>query len=98
MTTEEKSLSEMVADYMALPGNVPEPRPESEFVVSGLRAAMSANTVIRRKIISEVSNILHCKSEDLEFLFTEFGTTTPSTSKYEVMVPDFQTELYDIAE
>lgn len=98
MTTEEKPLREMIADYMSVPGHVPEPKAESDFVISGLRAAMSANAVTRRKIISDVSGILQCNSEDLEFLFAEFGTPAPSASNYEVMLPDFQTALYAFAE
>jgi len=98
MTTQVKTLGEMIADYMSIPGHVPEPKAESDFVISGLRAAMAANPVTRRKIMSDVSKILDCKSEDLEFLFAEIETSSSSASKCEVMVPDFQTELYAIGE
>lgn len=93
-----KKLSELISAHMSRPGHVSEVPAEADFVMSGLRAANSANMITRRKILSDVSDILDCKSEDLEFLFADFAATTSSVSSYEVMVPDFQTKLLAAAE
>ena len=93
-----KKLSELVIAYMSRPGQVPEGLAEADFVMSGLRAANSANMMTRRKILSDVSDVLDCKSEDLDFLFTEFAMPMTSVSNYEVMVPDFQSQLLAAAE
>lgn len=93
-----QKLNELIASYMSVPGHVQESGPETDFVISGLRAASSANLIMRKKILSDVSEVLSCKSEDLEFLFTDFGTPSSSVVSYEVMVPDFQSRLFAIAE
>jgi len=93
-----EQLNELITSYMSVPGHVQEPIAEADFVISGLRAAISANLITRRKILSDVSDILGCKSEDLEFLYTDIENAAASTQKYEVMVPDFQTKLFAIAE
>lgn len=93
-----KMLSELIATHMSRPGHVAKSPSESDFIMSGLRAAGSANMITRRKILSDVSDVLDCKSEDLEFLFTEFSMPVSKASNYEVMLPDFQTQLLAIAE
>ena len=93
-----KKLSELVSAYMSRPGHVSEGLVEADFVMSGLRAANSANMITRRKILSDISDVLDCKSEDLEFLFTEFAMPMTSVPNYEVMVPDFQSQLLAAAE
>lgn len=93
-----KKLSELVAAHMSRPGHVSEAPAEADFVMSGLRAATSANMITRRKILSDVSDVLDCKSEDLEFLFAEFAMPISTAANYEVMVPDFQSQLLAIAE
>ena len=93
-----QKLRELIAAHMSIPGHVPERQPEADFVISGLRAATAANLITRRKILSDVSDVLGCKAEELEFLFTEFAMPINSSANYEVMVPDFQTRLLAIAE
>ena len=93
-----QKLNEMIVTHMSKAGHVPEVDPEAEFVISALRAAIAANSIARRKILSEVSDMLACKSEDLDFLFSEFSLPASSSASYEVMVPDFQSKLYAIAE
>ncbi|MEP4053308.1 MAG: hypothetical protein ABJN22_13780 [Litorimonas sp.] len=98
MMTLTKKLSELIATHMSRPGHVTDAPVEADFVMSGLRAAGSSNMITRRKILSDVSQLLDCKSEDLEFLFTEFAMPISSVPNYEVMVPDFQSQLLAIAE
>jgi len=93
-----KKFFELIAKHMSRPGHISDLPPEADFVMSGLRAASSANMITRRKILSDVSDVLACKSEDLEFLFTEFSTPMTKTANYEIMVPDFQSRLLAIAE
>jgi hypothetical protein len=93
-----RKLLELIATHMSRPGHVSKSPDEADFVMSGLRAATSANMIMRRKILSDVSDVLDCKSEDLEFLFTDFGKPVASVPNYEVMVPDFQTQLLAAAE
>jgi len=93
-----KKLFELIAKHMSRPGHVSETPAEADFVMSGLRAAGSANMIARRKILSDVSDVLQCKSEDLEFLFTEFAMSSSTVPNYEVMVPDFQSQLLAAAE
>ena len=66
--------------------------------MSGLRAATSANMISRRKILSDISDVLDCKAEELEFLYSEFSMPIQSAANYEIMVPDFQSQLLAIAE
>ena len=93
-----KMLFELIVTHMSRPGHVLEAPAEADFVMSGLRAATSANLITRRKILSDISDVLDCKSEELEFLFSEFATPKNSIPNYEVMVPDFQTQLLAAAE
>jgi len=93
-----KKLFELITKHMSRPGHVSEMAAEADFVMSGLRAAGSANMIARRKILSDVSDVLQCKSEDLEFLFTEFAMPSSTVPNYEVMVPDFQSQLLAAAE
>lgn len=93
-----QKLFELINTYMSRPGHVSELPSEADFVMSGLRAAMSANMITRRKILSDVSDVLDCQSEDLEFLFTEFSMPVSMAPNYEIMVPDFQSQLLTIAE
>jgi len=96
MIQSTESLGDLIAAHMSVPGNVPEPQVESDFIISGLRAAGSANSIAREKILSDIADIMACKPQDLEFLFIESPIT--STKTCEVMVPDFQTQLLAIAE
>ena len=41
------------------------------FVSAGLVAAFHTKKTVRETILSDVSNALNCKSEDLEFLFSD---------------------------
>lgn len=91
-------LSELITKYMSRPGHVSDVPAAADFVTSGLRAAMSANMIGRNKILSDVSDVLDCRSEDLEFLFSDFTKPGTQTSNYEIMVPDFQTRLLSVAE
>lgn len=97
MTLSTK-LFELIAKHMSRPGHISDTPPEADFVMSGLRAATSANMITRRKILSDVSDVLDCRSEDLEFLFTELSMPITNTANYEIMVPDFQSQLLAIAE
>jgi len=98
MMTLSKKLFQLIAEHMSRPGDVPNVRAEADFVMSGLRAANAASLITRNKILSDVSDVLNCKSEDLEFLFTEFTMPMTKTANYEIMVPDFQTQLLAVAE
>lgn len=93
-----KKLSELIATYMSRPGHVSEAPYEADVVMSGLRAATSANMIARRNILSDVSDILNCEAEDLEFLFTDLAVPRASTTSFEVMVPDFHSQLRAAAE
>jgi len=97
MTLTEK-LSALITTYMSRPGHIAETQSESDFIMSGLRAANGANLITRRKILSDVSDILDCHSEELEFLFVDFSTSHGSTKHYDVRLPDYRAELYSVAE
>jgi len=97
MTLTEK-LSNLIASYMSRPGHIGETPSESDFIMSGLRAANSANIIARRKILSDVSDVLNCNIEDLEFLFVDFSAQGDAVKHYDVMVPDYRTELFSVAE
>lgn len=95
--TLTRKLFELIAKHMSRPGDISEVPEEADFVMSALRAANSANMITRRRILSDVSDVLDCKSEDLEFLFTDFSPQVRAAN-YEIMVPDFQTQLLALAE
>lgn len=91
-------LQTLITSHMTVPGHVELECPKSNFVMSGLRAAGSANSLSRNKILSDISDVLNCNAKELEFLFDEFAMPIQSSPNYEVMVPDFQTRLMAIAE
>jgi len=91
-------LGELIATHMSVPGHVLPSRPEAEFVMSGLRAAAAVNAIAREKILSDVSDVLGCHSKDLEFLFSGLDLKASPAENYEVMVPDFQSQLFAVAE
>ena len=93
-----KKLFQLIASHMSVPGHVSKSPPESNFVISGLRAANVASLPVRRKILADVSDVLDCRTEDLNFLFDSFSESISPIANYEVMVPDFRSELLDIAE
>ena len=93
-----EKLGELIAAHMAVPGDVAQQKPEANFVVSSLRAALFSNMVTRRKILSDVSDVLGCQAQDLEFLFADLNKPTQSTQKNDVMVPDFRARLMAVAE
>lgn len=93
-----ENLGELIAAHMAVPGDVPEQKPEANFIISGLRAAISVNPIARHKILSDIANIIDCRAQDLEFLFSDNSRLAAPSQKSELMVPDFQTRLFAIAE
>lgn len=93
-----QKLGDLIAVHMSKSGDLPEQQPETDFILSGIRAAISANLVTRRRILSDVADVLGCKAQDLEFLFVDFGKSAQPNASYEVMVPDFQSELLAAAE
>jgi len=109
-----QKLRELISKHMSVPGDVAETRPEADFVNSGLRAATGANITARRKILTDVSDILSCKAEDLEFLFDEIPAALRKSKQYDLFsempkpvqhaanydieVPDFRASLYAVAE
>ena len=97
MNLTEK-LSALIATFMSRPGHIAETQSESDFIMSGLRAANGANMITRQKILSDVSDILNCSTEDLEFLFVDFSTPPGSRKHHDVRVPDYRSELYSVAE
>lgn len=95
---KEARLEDMISKHMSVPGNVPMRQTEADFVMSGIRAAAAASAMTRRKILSDISDVIGCSAEALDFLFTEFEMPIATAANYEVMVPDFQRELLAVAE
>ncbi len=93
-----QKLGDLIATHMFVPGHVKPARAETNFVMSGLRAATSASLINRRKILSDVSDVLNCRPEELDFMFSDFAMPITSPANYEVMVPDFQSVLLAAAE
>lgn len=91
-------LGELISAHMLAPGDVAEQKPEADFVLSSLRAAIFTNLIMRRKILSDVADALGCQAEDLEFLFSDLSKTSHSIQTHDVMVPDFRTQLLAVAE
>jgi len=98
MKKTNENLRDMIVEHMAMPGDVPEQQPEADFVISGLRAAVFVSPIARRKILSDIATLIGCRGRDLEFLFGNVDGPSVATHKYEVMVPDFQSQLLAIAE
>lgn len=97
MNLTEK-LSALISTYMSRPGHIAETQSESEFIMSALRAGISANMITRRKILSDISDILNCNSEDLEFLFIDFSVPISSTKHHDILVPDYREAALSVAE
>ena len=97
-TPEKARLEDMIAKHMAVPGCIAPRQTEGDFIMSAIRAAASANPMTRRKILSDISDVMNCSANELAFLFTEFEMPITTAANYEVMVPDFQRELLTVAE
>ena len=91
-------LGKLIAAHMLAPGDLAEQEPESDFVLSSLRAAIFSNLITRRKILSDVADVLGCQAEDLEFLFVDLNKPIQPIQKQDVMVPDFRAKLMAAAE
>ena len=91
-------LGKLISAHMAAPGDIAEQKPESDFVLSSLRAAIFSNLITRRKILSDVASVLGCQAKDLEFLFADLSRPTQPTQNHDVIVPDFRAELMAVAE
>ena len=93
-----KTIGDLIAEHMLIPGDVPEKKPESEYIVSGLRAATFVNLIARRKILTDVAEVLGCRSEDLEFLFADAKKSSQKMSPKDFSLPDYRDELFAVAE
>lgn len=91
-------LYQLVTTYMSSPGRVSKAKPKSDFVISGLRAATAANLSTRRKILSDVSDVLNCNANELDFLFDRIPDSISPAGRCEVSLPDFREELLSVAE
>lgn len=94
----EAKLEDLITRHMARPGNVKKLNDTADFVISGIRAAMSANSRNRRKILSDIASVMSCVPADLEFLLSDFEVSGSKAPSYDVMIPDFQSILLDAAE
>jgi len=93
-----ENLGTLIAAHMAAPGDVAEQKPEADFVVSSLRAAIFSNLITRRKILSDAADVLGCQAKDLEFLFVDLHKAPRSTQSQDVIFPDFREKLMAAAE
>ena len=91
-------LQKLITKHMAVPGHVKPECTKTNFVLSGLRAATSANTNGRQEILSDISDVLNCDPTELDFLFSELVSAFPSPQKPDFSVPDFRTRLLAAAE
>jgi len=96
--TPTDQLLSLISDHMSVPGHLPHPTTEGDFVMSAIRAAQIAAPTTRQKILGDICNVLDCEPDALSFLFEEFQMPQTNIATYEVMVPDFQTQLYAAAE
>ncbi len=97
MTLTEK-LSVLISTYMLRPGHIAETQSDFEPIMSALREGMSANMIVRRKILSDVSNMLNCSPEELEFLYVDFSAPVSSKKYQDILVPDYRSSALSIAE
>ena len=95
MNLTEK-LSVLISTYMLRPGHIAET--QSEFIMSALREGIGANVIARRKILSDVSDILNCSSEELEFLFIDFPAATGYAQQDDIFMPDYRLDALSQAE
>ena len=72
--------------------------PRADFIMSACRAANLADPFARRKILSEIADVMNCDVSELEFLFTHQDRTIAHSKARSLEVPDFRQELLLAAE
>ena len=83
---------------MATSGFVAKANPRADFIMSACRAANTADPFARRKILSEMADVMNCDVCELEFLFTHQDRTIARSKAQSLEVPDFRQELLLAAE
>ena len=83
---------------MATSGFVAKANPRADFIMSACRAANTADPFARRKILSEMADVMNCDVRELEFLFTHQDRTIAHSKVRSLEVPDFRQELLLAAE
>ena len=91
-------LKDMISTHMATPGFVVKANPRADFIMSACRAANIADPFARRKILSEMADVMNCDVCELEFLFTHQDRTIARSKAQSLEVPDFRQELLLAAE
>jgi hypothetical protein len=87
-----QDIGELIAEHMKKSGDVSDASPETDAILSGLRAAIFADAPGRKKILSDIAGVLGCRPEDLAFLFG--GIEDPAPFKTEdVVVPNYREHL-----
>ena len=91
-------LKDMILTHMATSGFVAKANPRADFIMSACRAANIADPFARRKILSEMADVMNCDVCELEFLFTHQDRTIARSKAQSLEVPDFRQELLLAAE
>ena len=91
-------LKDMISTHMTTTGFVAKANPRADFIMSACRAANTADPFARRKILSEMADVMNCDVSELEFLFTHQDRTIARSKAQSLEVPDFRQELLLAAE
>ena len=91
-------LKDMISTHMTTTGFVAKANPRADFIMSACRAANTADPFARRKILSEIADVMNCDVSELEFLFTHQDRTIARSKAQSLEVPDFRQELLLAAE
>ena len=94
----EGRLKDMISTHMTTTGFVAKANPRADFIMSACRAANLADPFARRKILSEIADVMNCDVSELEFLFTHQDRTIARSKAQSLEVPDFRQELLLAAE
>ena len=72
--------------------------PSADFIEAALRTAKHSKAKTRAAIMADVSDVLGCRIEDLQFLFDHSAVPTRSRAVFNLEMPDYRMSQREIFE
>lgn len=76
--------------------DAPRPHPSAKFVEAALHTAKNSKKDTRNAIIADISDVLNCRQDDLNFMFEHNMVPHDRRPVFELELPDYRMKLSDI--
>lgn len=74
----------------------PHQHPSAKFVEAALHTAKNSKKDTRSAIVSDISDVLNCSQDDLNFMFEHQMVPNEHRPVFELELPDYRMSLSDI--